>query len=629
MQYNFQKYPFFVPLSGLLLGYVLLRVGWAEDFSLGWWLIVGLICLVQSVLGIGSSLRVLGVFLLHVVLGVVWVGETGGEDLFEINKTWVGRGDSAYALVEVRDSWLPGTKGLRGTVYCLGIKVSGGRFRSWDGDFRVSVRGKAPVPPALGLYWVAVKELREYPLPEVPGEPNWRQIMRSMGIRGYINKTAIWYRVSHGSKAHVSWVYRYRSKVLVTLQEALRRRLQSQHAGLVYAMLLGDKSGLDPAMEAQFGAAGLLHVLAVSGMHVALIMGALFWVFSGFGARGSLGISSLIVLLAAGWGYTFLTGGGAAVVRAMISATWMWLGKYAFKRKQSLLHVLTGCAYIQLLLDPPCIEQMGFQLSYLAVFGIAWLHPKIINRLPPLSRPSLWLAENTSLTLSATLFTLPLLLWQFQSFPTWFLLGNLLLLPLFSLSVYLTLVCLLLGWVPWLGDVLYTVFDHGLAGLLWLLSAMQSLPLPQLLALPMDVLDLFLMGLCIWAMCGFIAVRLTGKISLLSNTAKLPAGVVLSPPQRYPFKAYHWVVFGILSFFMLCAHLEWTRRVRHQNQEHFVVHLHGVTICVDKKGGNLRLTGPWRNERMKKFIWQKLQKYAEQNGVREVEWVNQLPLYYE
>ena len=140
----------------------------------------------------------------------------------------------------------------------------------------------------------------------------------------------------------VGYAYRLRARLLVWMHGEFGRRLHSQHAGLVYAMLMGDKSGLDPILESQFGTAGLLHVLAVSGMHVALIMGALFWLFSGFGARGNPGLFSLFVLLAAGWGYTFLTGAGASVIRAMISATWMWLGKYAFKRKQALIHVLLG-----------------------------------------------------------------------------------------------------------------------------------------------------------------------------------------------------------------------------------------------------------------------------------------------
>jgi ComEC/Rec2-related protein len=613
MQNQIQKYPFLLPLMGLLLGYAVTKT-------------FGVVPGLDTVILGGSGIWVLGYFwgvwrggkvfwlgLFHVGLGVFWVEKTQQGTIFSRSREGLADGRTVYALLEVRDSWMLGANGIKGTVHCLGMRELGGVVVPCEADLRVVIRGEAPVPPALGRYWVAADQLSEYSLPEVPGESNWRHIMRSVGISGYIRKSARWHWVP-GSSAQISWVYRCRSACLVWLHDEFRRRLRKQHAGLVYAMLLGDKSGLDPSMEAQFGAAGLLHVLAVSGMHVALIMGALFWVFSGFGARGSPGIASLLVLLAAGWAYTFLTGSGAAVVRAMISATWMWLGKYSVGRRQSLLHVLAGSAYLQFLLDPPCVEQLGFQLSYLAVFGIGWLHPQIVNKLPALPKMGRWLGESSSLTLSATLFTLPLLLWQFQSFPTWFLVGNLLLLPLFSMSVYLTLACLSMGWIPLLGDGLYRLFDVGLDALLRILSSLQSLPLPQLFSLPMDVTDLILLFGLVWAFCNWIVHVWLGE------------GFFVNPKTTSPHKAKRWLVFMTLSFVALCVHLEWQRSARHRSNESFSITNGNQTILVKKVGHRLTLVGPWRNSRTKKFVWQKLQNYAEQNGVREVEWVNQLPL---
>gem|GEM_PF-4817747 len=81
-----------------------------------------------------------------------------------------------------------------------------------------------------------------------------------------------------------------------------------------------------------------------------------------------------------------------------------------------------------------------------------------------------------------------------------------------------------------------------------------------------------------------------------------------------------------LSFVALCVHLEWHRSARHRSNESFSITNGNQIILVKKVGHRMTLVGHWRNSRTKKFVWQKLQNYAEQNGVREVEWVNQLPL---
>ena len=620
MQKEWKKYPFLWPLIALLLGVSLWKCGLCIDPLVGAGWIVFMFIIWWIIGTQWPNVRTFVWLALHLILGNVWFGNQSESDWAGLSKSFGNNHQPVYALMEVRDSWMSGAKGMKGTVHCLGFKSRTGAFTSWNGDFRVSLKSyngsidKGPEAPSIGPYWVDVKHIQAYPLPEVPGAMNWRSVMHSLGIEGYIERGAKWYKAhgnAHGNaRKQVSWMYRSRSRLLVWLNGEFRRRLHPQHAALVYAMLIGDKSGLDPETESQFGVAGLLHVLAVSGMHVALIMGALFWIFTGFGARGRLGVGWLLCLLAAGWGYAFLTGGSAAVVRAMISATWMWVGKYAFQRKQSLLHVLFGSAYLQFFMDPPCIEQLGCQLSYLAVFGIGWLHPRVVDKLPQASKWGRWMMENTSLTLSATLFTLPLLLWQFQSFPTWFLLGNLLLLPLFSLSVYFALACVLFGWIPFLGDAIYALFNKGLQGVLWLLGKTQSLPLPQIFALPMDLLDLLFLFVMVWAVCGWVACK------FLNDAPSFPSEM-------------RWLLVLGMSFCLLWAHLEYTRSRRHQSNQKFVIQWQQNRVEVVKTGSQMKVKGSWRNLKTKNFIWQKLQNYAQQNGVKHVEWINQLPLHHE
>lgn len=630
MQENFRKYPFLCPILGLFVAYLSADSTasfWLEHFF--WW--VPIFCVLGSMLlgywfgfdRISGVWRWFSVFVFHVVLGGWWFSQTGASTTGGLPWNKPGASKDGFALVEVRDSWLAGPKGVRGTAHCLGFTASDGVLVNADFAIRVGVGEGGLNPPAMGRYWLYLGAIRDYDLPEVPGDPNWQSIMRAVGVAGHVRYRGDWQRVGQNREGFVGlgYVYRLRARVLVWIHGEFGRRLHSQHAGLVYAMLMGDKSGLDPALESQFGTAGLLHVLAVSGMHVALILGALFWLFSGFGARGNPGLFFLMVLIAAGWGYTFLTGAGASVVRAMISATWMWLGKYAFKRKQSLIHVLLGSAYIQWLIDPHAVEQMGFQLSYLAVLGIALVHPLVSERLSHMPRLVRWIAENASLTLSATLFTAPLLLWQFQSFPTWFLLGNLLLLPLFSFCVYLTLLCLAVGWIPIFGDFTYRLFGAGLKALLWLLDVGQSLPLPQIKALPMSVWDLLLMMLLVVLVCGWLMSKLRGMDHPQTADA-------LHRKFRVPH-SQGWF-FGIATLFLcLWVNLERERSLRSASVEYFNMHVGHEIIEARKNRASLQLIGDWRNSRKKIRVWHKLQKYAVRNGVAHVVWINRLPLYYE
>lgn len=621
-----KKYPYLSPLLGLLMAYCLVASTHVYD-GLDWGWLSGVLLLSLLIIGylfgyrrFHGGWRLASVCLFHLVLGVWWFGDDATRAK-AVEWPWKqgGRAGGSVVLLEVRDSWLAGPMGIKGTVYCLGWRGGQRKMQPLDLCFRVSLKDSGLKAPAMGRYWVPSAAVNCYGDAEIPGEPNWRAIMRSLGMAGYVQYGDFW-RYADGPETKVSFAYTLRSQLLVWLHREFYLRMDSKHAGLVYAMLLGDKSGLDPQMEAQFGSAGLLHVLAVSGMHVALIMGALFWIFSGFGARGNPGLVLLGMLLAAGWGYTFLTGAGASVVRAMISATWMWLGKYAMKRKQSLIHVLTGSAYLQWLFDPACVTQMGFQLSYLAVLGIALFQPLVTTRFSEGSVWRRWLTENIALTLSATLFTLPLLLWQFHQFPTWFLLGNLVLLPLFSICVYIVLGCLALGWIPFLGDALYALFDACLDGLLTLLGMGERLPIPQLNALPMDGWDLCLMSLLLACLCKWLMQRLAMQVS--------PSVVERRSWHRFDYRRPSLLLSGLL-FLGLWGHLEWQRNLRARQITQFEFHLGREVVLVKKRASNLQVIGYWRNMQKQRRAWQKLQIYATQNGVAHVEWINRLPLYYD
>lgn len=247
-------------------------------------------------------------------------------------------------------------------------------------------------------------------------------------------------------------------------------------AGLASAILLGDKSQLSQDIRENFSQAGMSHVLAISGLHVGIIFLFLNRIF-GFLAFSRAGrVARVVLVLGILIAYMVMTGCSPAVCRAVLMISLVQLGKL-FHRESQGLNTLAAAALVLLVANPGVLMSVGFQLSFAAVAGIMLLAPRIQG----------WASEKWSwgkagvvgsaaVCISAQAFTAPLIWYHFGSFPTYFLVANLLLLPIASFSVNLGFVSLFLCWVPWLNEVLLGMLDFWLWMLASLSGAIASLP---------------------------------------------------------------------------------------------------------------------------------------------------------
>ncbi|MEM0995889.1 MAG: ComEC/Rec2 family competence protein [Bacteroidota bacterium] len=261
------------------------------------------------------------------------------------------------------------------------------------------------------------------------------------------------------------------------LGRKIRRIMPSETTGgLAVAMLLGDRSGLDPELRTHFSRAGLAHVLAISGLHVGIVfvfLGHLLR-FLAVSPRGIQWRAALVITLLIG--YTLLTGASPSVCRAVLMLSMLELGKL-FSRRRNGLNTLAAAALVQLVADPLLLHNVGFQLSYAAVAGILRLAPAITEQLGR-AYPTWGFALKSSIAvcLAAQLTTAPLIAVHFQQFPTYFLLSNLILLPIVSLTVNLGVGGLLLLWVPGLREIVFGVLDFLLAVVIELSARIATLP---------------------------------------------------------------------------------------------------------------------------------------------------------
>jgi ComEC/Rec2-related protein len=250
----------------------------------------------------------------------------------------------------------------------------------------------------------------------------------------------------------------------------------SKTAGLSNAMLLGDRTALDGDIRKDFSATGLSHIVAISGMNFAIIYGVLNLLLSPMlYLRRGRQIRTLIVVPMLAF-FALLTGGNPAVVRAAIMLGMLDISQ-AFWSKNNSLNALATSALMFLAFDPQSLFTPDFQLSYAAVLGILLLQNPILHylhvRLPKL--PKL-IASALSVTLAAQLATTPFVAWHFQSFPTYFLLANLLVLPLVTLVVQIGFAGFVLAWIPGLNTIWGGVMDFLLWAITGLAELMAQLP---------------------------------------------------------------------------------------------------------------------------------------------------------
>ncbi|WMJ72915.1 ComEC/Rec2 family competence protein [Cytophagaceae bacterium ABcell3] len=266
--------------------------------------------------------------------------------------------------------------------------------------------------------------------------------------------------------------YKLRKHLLNTLQTKFK---DPKNYSVASALLLGDKSLLPSELRNAYASAGAMHILAVSGLHVGIIMLCISFLLSGL-PETPLG-KSLKALIVIGllWTYAFITGLSPSVLRAVTMLSFLQLG-ITFFRSSSVLNNIGMSAFVLLIINPLNLLHIGFQLSYAAVTAIVTLHPLLFNAFT--SR--FWLVnkswETISVSLAAQTGTLVPCLFYFNQFPVYFLLTNLLItLPVF-VTVFIGFLILVVSLFWQLSSFFYDGLEYLIICLNFIIENIEKLP---------------------------------------------------------------------------------------------------------------------------------------------------------
>jgi competence protein ComEC len=196
-------------------------------------------------------------------------------------------------------------------------------------------------------------------------------------------------------------------------------------------MLIGYREDLDKELLNAYTNTGVVHIIAISGLHLGLIFMLMDLLIRSVAGRKRATWAGLFISLPLLWSFAILTGSSASVIRSAIMFTFIIIGK-AIGRKSNGMNSLLGSACMLLLWNPDLRFDLGFQLSYAAVASILMFDQKIKKMVFFKNKSALYLWSMVSITLAAQVLTTPIVIANFHRFPTLFLFTNLVAVPLSS-----------------------------------------------------------------------------------------------------------------------------------------------------------------------------------------------------
>lgn len=241
---------------------------------------------------------------------------------------------------------------------------------------------------------------------------------------------------------------------------------------VIKALITGDRSGLSTQVKETFRASGASHILALSGMHLGIIYGIIKLSLKPLGNRRPVKLFKSIFILSVCCTYTILSGAGASIIRAMIFISLAEAATLG-NRDRNTGQIMLSALIIQLVIRPDEIRDIGFQLSYAAMAGIAWIYPFLNNLWPRrsisegvVSKGLRWLWSSASVSIACQITTGPLAYHYFGTFPKYFILTNIIATPLVGIIIPFSIAATvlsaigacpetLLAWLEALVDILY------------------------------------------------------------------------------------------------------------------------------------------------------------------------------
>ncbi len=239
-------------------------------------------------------------------------------------------------------------------------------------------------------------------------------------------------------------LYRSRERVLDILKKYIPGE---KEPGLAEALLIGHKDDLDPELVRSYSNTGVVHIIAISGLHLGLVYWLLSLLLQPFSKSSRTNWLRPFLIIAGLWAFSFLAGAQPSVLRSALMFTFIVLGE-SLSRKTSVYNSMAASAFLLLCINPFWLWDIGFQLSYAAVMSIIIFMRPIYNWFYCKNKVLDLAWKMNAVTLAAQVLTLPLCIYHFHQFPSYFLLTNFLAVPLSSIILLSEIFLCVISFIP-------------------------------------------------------------------------------------------------------------------------------------------------------------------------------------
>lgn len=296
-------------------------------------------------------------------------------------------------------------------------------------------------------------------------------------------------------KENLTFSEKIKQQRLEVLQNIDQAKLSEKSKEFTKGIILADRTEMDRETVEDFSKSGLVHILAISGSHMAIIFWLILLILKPIFPANFRNVPIVISLIFI-WLFAIFIDFGSSVIRScmMISAYYFYV---LLQRKPDLLHAMAISGLAILIFDTNQLFDVGFQLSFIAVFGIFWLNEPILKYLPkPKNNVQNFLVNVISISIAAQLATLPLVIYYFHQYSLISVIANLVVIPFSEIIIiFALLMTILLGFgfdISWLN----ALYDSGVQLVLKVIHFFASLDVFFFKNIPMhcsEVIVLFSM----------------------------------------------------------------------------------------------------------------------------------------
>jgi len=305
-----------------------------------------------------------------------------------------------------------------------------------------------------------------------------------------------------------TYLFSARDKILSILKKHFT---DPEILGIAEALLIGYKNDLDNELLQAYSQTGIVHIIAISGLHLGLIFWMLNFLCNLVPLIKRSSWLKFTVIVSCLWIFALITGASASVLRSALMFSFIVAGKEFF-RSASVYNSISCSAFILLCYDTKMLWDAGFQLSYLAVIGIVWLQRSIGRSLFISNYLLKQLWAMASVTIAAQIMAFPICLFYFHQFPNLFLLANMVEVPVSTIVLFAEILLILFCWLGPLADLIATSIEYLVGFMNFFAKKLSGLPFASLENIRATVFSTLLLYLLIIFTVLFIKKRSTHSL---------------------------------------------------------------------------------------------------------------------